>query len=131
MVSYQIDVAAGVVELRDVPIEDADQVRQLFERILADPSYRPGYGFFRNRASIPPLSTPSIRTVAEALAGVPALRGTRWAIVATDPANFGTMRMLEVFTGEHGMELKVFTEEKEARQWLAERPARRDHQDAR
>jgi hypothetical protein len=118
--SYRIDPTAGIIDLLGEPTGQPDEVRELFQRVVADPAYQSSYGFLRNRGSLPPLRTPAVRALAEAMASVEGFVGTRWAIVALDPVNFGTMRMLQAMAERYHIEVSVFGDELAARIWLAE-----------
>lgn len=117
---YRIDATAGIVELLGPGgIEDLEA---RIRGVLADPAYRRGFGFLRDRRGMPPPSTTELRAMVDFLGRFEALYGSRWAVVATDPVNFGMMRMGEILAEPHGINVAVFSDEVEAVRWLTERP---------
>jgi hypothetical protein len=119
-VDYRIDAATGIVEVSGQG-SSAD-LEAMFQLLLADPAYRRGLGFLRNRSGLPAPSTPELRGMIELAARFEAFHGARLAIVATDPVNFGMMRMGEVLAEPHGITIAVFNDEDEAIRWLTEKP---------
>jgi len=117
---YRIDTAAGIVEVLG-PGTLADLETRV-RRLLADPDYRQGFGFLRNRTGMAAPSTQELRAMIEFLGRFEALHGTRWAVVATDPVNFGMMRMGEILAEPHGIMIAVFNDQDEAVRWLTEKP---------
>lgn len=85
----------------------------------ADEAGEPGYNILSDHRLV---GEPATRPQLEAL--VTHLRrlqhffaGARWAIVATSPASFGMMRMLEVLAERVPMAVRVFTGMAGAEQW--------------
>lgn len=116
---YRIDTRAGIVE-----ILGPDDVRHLERAVRAafqDPQYQPGMGFLRDRGGLPPPSIPYIHAAVAMLDDLEGVAGSRWALVARDPASYGMSRMAAMMSRRR--EVEVFDCREAAVVWLASRTA--------
>lgn len=74
------------------------------------------------------ISHPATRDQLERLTGrLESMRrhfsGARWAVVTTNVASFGMMRMLQVMAERIPMQLQIFGDYEEAERWVTSRPS--------
>ncbi|MCC7134072.1 MAG: hypothetical protein IT352_15550 [Gemmatimonadales bacterium] len=122
MLQYRIDQARRFVEVVGVQTPDPEEFARLFAAILADPDYRPGYGFYRDRRGMVPMKRGTLQANLAVVAALPGLTGSRWAYVVSDPANYGMARMAAILGDGSALELQIFETPEAALAWLAERP---------
>ena len=118
MMEYRFDEAARIVVITGLPDGVSGENVTLIRSILSDPRYGPDYGFLRDRRGLAPLSIEDATKAASISEAVPELRGKHWAIVVDDLVNFGTSRMQQTIAEWHGLEVRIFKDLEEARQWL-------------
>ena len=125
MMEYRFDEAARIVVITGLPDGVPGENVTFVRSFLSDPRYAPDYGFLRDRRGLVPLSIEDATRAASISEAVPELRGKLWAIVVDDLVNFGTSRMQQTIAEWHGLEVRIFKDIDEARQWLARgsRPA--------
>lgn len=88
-------------------------------KALADPSYRPGYGFLIDRRGAPAPGPDFIkRVVAFNDAHRGELGGGRRAVVVGGKSDFEMGRMAEAFSEGSPSPIRVFDDYDEARRWL-------------
>lgn len=121
MLSYRIDRVRHFVEILGVQQSDPEEFGRLLTAILADPAYRPGLGFYRDRRGMTPMTTATLQANLADLAAMPGLTATRWAYVVTDPVNYGMARMAAMLGDGSSLELQIFDAPEPAFEWLAER----------
>jgi hypothetical protein len=116
--TYRIDPEAGIIDLVGPDGLNPDAFVRTLDEVLQDDDYRPDFAFFRDRRgfSMPP--TGLVRGVATFIKERQNLRGSRWAVVVSDPGNYGMMRMLEML-GDM-TELRIFPDPDAARSWLVD-----------
>lgn len=122
MLQYRIDQARRIVEVVGVQTSDPEEFLRLFTAILADPDYRPGFGFYRDRRGMVPIKRGTLQANLAVVAAIPGLTGSRWAYVVSDPANYGMARMAAILGDGSALELHIFDTPEAALAWLAERP---------
>jgi hypothetical protein len=115
--SYRIDPAARIVEISGPDGASPAAFQRILRAILIDPDYRSGFGFFRDRRGFRLPPTGLVQGVASVIRETDALAGSRWAIVVSDPANYGMMRMLSILSDVAVME--IFEDPIAATGWLA------------
>ena len=115
--SYRIDAAAGIVVIAGPDGASPVAFQQTLRTILDDPDYKPGYGFLRDRRGFRLPPTGLVHGVASFIRESEALAGSRWAIVVSDPANYGMMRMLSILS--EVAEMEIFEDPATATSWLA------------
>ncbi len=88
--------------------------------VVADPGFRPGFDVLSDHREIAsPLAPDQLEALLGHLSTLGgSFAGSRWAIVTTAPASYGMMRMLSVLAEPIGLEVRVFREMDEAREWL-------------
>ena len=121
MLSYRIDRVDGFVELLGTQGAHPAAFRHLFEAIFADPDYHRGFGFYRDRRGVEPMTIETLRANMADLAAMPGLTASRWAFVVTDPTNYGMTRMAAILGDGSSLELAIFESPEPAKAWLAER----------
>ena len=120
MPHYRIDAREGIVEISGPEAESPEEFEALVRAIVADPAFRSGFGFLRNRRDLPPPQTTRVRRGADYLRHLPALARSRWAFVVADPASYGMIRMGATLAETGGIDGRAFSDEAEARRWLTE-----------
>jgi hypothetical protein len=121
LLTYSIDAASGIITItgdEPTPEQFEDHLRRLF----ADPRYRPGYGWLRDRRHLPAPSTEYISHTVRALSQWPGFPGCRIALVVpeSDPAHYGMMRMVQLMGDGRALEAAIFFDVDSARAWLIE-----------
>ena len=115
--SYRIDPAVGIVVISGPDGASPAAFQRTLRTILEDPNYQPGFGFYRDRRGFTLPPTGLVHGVASVIRSTEALAGSRWAIVVSDPANYGMMRMLSILSDV--TEMEVFEDPVAATGWLA------------
>ena len=92
---------------------------------LADPRRRPGMKVLTDLRALDPrdLTTDELRAIADSNAMRSERFGSgRSAVVVSEPAAFGLMRMFQAFTEDAGFDQQLFYSMDDARRWLAAGP---------
>jgi len=115
---YRIGPALGVVELSGNRTATLPELAHLLERIVADPMFRPGIGFLRDRRGLGPLPPRFITAVTNYIGTFKQLAGSRLAIVV-DPGTSHCVFGLVTIPGGDPFMVRSFDDGDEARLWLA------------
>jgi hypothetical protein len=118
--TYRIVPHEGIVYLKTVGQSSFEEWRDALLGALADPAYRPGFGFpsDRRQQAAPP-SADFAASITEFLKGRAGEMGRlRWATVSAVEAVYETLRAYSVIAERAGVELRVFKDIEEARWWL-------------
>ena len=87
--------------------------------IFRDPGYQPGFNFLVDRRGVPSPTADFVRaTVAFRERHAKEISGSRWAVVVSDPANYGMGRMGEILLEIQGVTQATFHSLEEAELWL-------------
>ena len=117
-IAYRID--APVVTVVPYGVNTLEDVRGVFDTLLADPAFDPPAGFLfdsRHTEYGPP--SEELEALSEYLAGVDAFRKCRWAIVANpNTLVYGLTRMFCCLADSQGMVAEPFSDFEKARAWL-------------
>lgn len=118
-IRYSIDDGARMVRLVFSGSFSFDEWVGTMRAIWAEPAYRSDYGFLLDRRGAPPPSVDAIRAMVTFIGsnGVH-FAGSRWAIVASGPADYGMARMAEFLAADHPTTLRAFHGLEEAEAWL-------------
>lgn len=112
-------IANGVVLLESAETATFTEWCEAFKGFLADPDYRPSMGVIHDwrRLLTAPPST-EIMARAEYVTEIPAMKGTRWALIVAGTAAYGMGRMAEILMETSSVELRVFRDMAEAEAWV-------------
>src|SRR5262245_43612750 len=118
--SYEIDPAAGIVEVRG-PEGLPGEMEALIASAIADPRFQPGFGFFRDRRSLAAPTSATVRHRVDLVRNLAKqLPPTRYALVVDDdPLHYGMIRMAQELTRDSAAEVWPFTNPDAARNWLS------------
>lgn len=98
-----------------------EEVLETFDAAFANPAF-PQEALFlmdlRHSDSVGDRSVAAIRELVDRLGARAAGWSERFAIVVSEPVQFGVMRMASVFAESHGIEVQIFEELREALSWL-------------
>ena len=94
---------------------------------LGHPDFEPGFDILSDHTQITePITSEQLQQMASHLkAQSHLLAGSRWAVVATQPASYGMMRVWSVLAEQVPLEVHVFDALEDAEQWLASPHSRR------
>jgi hypothetical protein len=115
-----VDVARRLVTMR---YEGASPTAQEWAASLLEvfkaPGYEPGFAFLVDRRGVPSPTADWVRfTVSFRERHAAQIAGSRWAVVVSDPANFGMGRMGEILLEIQGVTQATFKSMEEAELWL-------------
>jgi hypothetical protein len=116
MYTYQIDEIRALITFQgDL---DNEQIRQAYEEVTRDPSFRPG-----SQVLVDDLESSYDPSMAEAQSLVEIFssfsdRIAQFAIVVRKDVHFGLGRMVEVYCESQGVNLRIFRDVEDARAWL-------------
>ncbi len=87
----------------------------------SDPEFRRGFDVYSDHTAIrKAITSAQMHSIVARLESLsPSMRGARWAIVTSQPASYGMMRMLAVYSERIPIELRVFGCASEAESWLS------------
>ena len=120
MLTYRIDPSTRTVYFEGPAPTDPVDFQDALRAALADPAFRPGFGFLRDRRGHAIPSVEIVRAGAKAIAATPGMPTSKWAIVVDPGADYGMMRMLQLSTDGTWVEVALFHEPEEAKRWLGE-----------
>ena len=118
-VTYRIDAGERLVYLTMAGDCSYGEWEAAMLAVLADPSYRPGFGFLVDRRAAPAPTTDYIRRVItfnKMHRGE--LGGGRRAVVVGSTADYGMGRMAGILSGDSPTPIRAFTDMDEALRWL-------------
>ena len=123
-VSYRITPEEGRVYMTMTGVTSFEEWERAMLAALADPSYRPGFGFLIDRRAAPSPTSDFIRRVVSFnKVHQGELGGGRRAVVVGSTADYGMGRMAEILSESSSSPINVFTDIDEAQRWLrAARP---------
>jgi hypothetical protein len=122
-ISFEVDARRRLVRLGYTGATPNIQAWEaVMTAILQDPRYQPGFGFLIDRRAVPPPDAPFVRaTVLFRENHAAELAGARWAVVVSDPANYGMARMGQALgDAQTHVQQRAFTDVDEAEAWLLE-----------
>jgi hypothetical protein len=122
-VTYRIDPEERLVHLTMAGASSFDEWEAAMLAALADPSYRPGFGFLIDRRGAD-ITTPDFvrRVVAFNLEHRVELGGGRRAVVVGSVSDFGMGRMYATLSEMGGVTAATFLSHEQARRWLLGAP---------
>ena len=117
---YRIDKASRVVYLEGEPLS-IEVWKQTLLAIFADPDFEPGFNFLSDRRSSDQARTSNfLRAALEFLKTHEDKMGKcKWATVVSTTVAYGTGRMAQILSQNMQIDVEVFTDIDEARQWLS------------
>lgn len=120
LIAYQIDREAGLVTGRITGRLVFDDIREVVERMLADPDFDPSFmRLWEVRDVERVLTGTEVRRIADlVLKTGDSLGGGRVAVVTDSAVYFGLGRMLSTLSEGRDAELGVFRDRGEAMTWL-------------
>ena len=122
-VTYHLDQRERLVYLTVAGDASYNEWEASMLAILADPSYRPGFGFLIDRRdATAPASDYIRRVIAFNRAHRGELSRGRRAVVVGSVADFGMGRMAEILGEDLPFPMRVFTNFDEALRWLLGQP---------
>jgi len=119
--SYSIE--GDILRLTFVGDTEMDEVEAVVDAALADPTLPPmPYVLtdMRGSTSVTKRTQDEMRRGADIFASRGERLENKHAVLATDPTRYGMMRMASAFAESAGLEVRVFTEEADALEWLRE-----------
>jgi hypothetical protein len=121
---YEFHGEAGFVEAILERRVTALELRQMLERLFAEPAWDPKYdGLADLTGGQLELTQADVAALAEQLLSSPASRG-RWAFVVTSELNRGLVRMISSLVAGVPSEVRIFESRREAIEWLVASPPR-------
>lgn len=98
---------------------ESEQMMEALNGILSDDDFVPGMPVVSDHRTVTTVLT---REQAMAVAGRlvsmgPELSRMRWAVITTNTASYGMMRMLAVLLEDAGVELRIFEDPEQAEAW--------------
>ena len=117
---YRIDLQQGIVHLVGSDPPKPEDFVAVLRAALADPLFRPGFGFLRDRRGVVPPSVQYVEDVARLMRAMSDLPHTRYAIVVDTLASFGMMRLARKRTWGAWVEVELFETPAEATLWIRE-----------
>ena len=118
MLAYRIDVETKMVHILGETPSDVAEFQQLMHNVLADPDFRPGFGFLRDRTGMKPLGTDSARDAGHVLKQIKSLPTSKFAVVVDDGASLRSVRSVQLLTEGTWVEFAVFGLLESAIDWL-------------
>ena len=111
-----VQIVAYVVEGDATPGE----AREFFEAVIRHPDFEPGFDFLGDRRDVERVPGVSyIRAVAdEVMAHQGELGRCKWAVIVSDDAAIGMVRMWGLMAELSGVEIEPFRSPQEATLWL-------------
>jgi hypothetical protein len=85
------------------------------------PDFTPGFDVLSDHSDIGQPMTPlqMEQTIGFLRSIAASIGGARWAVIATQPASYGMMRMLSVYAKSIPLDVRAFHTQIEAENWLA------------
>jgi hypothetical protein len=117
VLNYRIDPQQGVIEITGDATIGSAETHGFLRVMVTDPGYRREFGHLRDRRGAPALTHPEIDRFISSVARVPGI-SSRWAVLVDHEAAFDQTAAAP-FARWVGITLRVFTDEAEARRWLA------------
>ncbi len=112
-------IANGVVLLESAETATFREWCEALKGFLADPDYRPGMGVIHDwRRLLTASPSTEIMARAEYVTEIPAMKGTRWALIVAGTVTYGMGRMAEILMETSSVELRVFRDMAEAEAWV-------------
>ena len=120
-ITFTIDVARRLVLLRAESFSDQDEWFARFDEAVADPRFEPGFDFLYDRTTGPEIpDTELVRSwVLRHARRINGIGGGRLAVIVSEPAIYGMLRMASVFAESEGVRVGGFWSEAEALAWLS------------
>jgi hypothetical protein len=119
--AYRIDVQRRLVVLRPDTVPSLRDWENVLDRVASDPLFAAGFGVLSDRVHLK--TEPDADYVRGSIAAIEqrsgTFRRTRWAILTSHLPTYGMGRMAEAYAENRDIELRVFTVESEALDWLA------------
>lgn len=129
-VSYRVD--GGAVVITFTGTSAFDEVQRLLSLAASDPRLVPDMPVLIDaRSCRDDVPQAVLQEQAKFVASLRGRLGPRYAIVTGDPLRFGLARMFEAYGELEGLEVAVFKDLADAREWLGSRARRSRAQDAR
>ena len=118
--THRIDAESGIVYVDVVGSFTMKEIKALIDTVVNDPDFRRGYHILSDHRRIGDPATPGqVRGTLEHVAAlIDALGESKWAIVASKEASYGMMRMMEMLAEDLPIQISVFRDPEEARDWL-------------
>ncbi|HEX7879139.1 MAG TPA: hypothetical protein VF720_06995 [Candidatus Eisenbacteria bacterium] len=124
--TYTIDIPARIVRLDYQASPDWPEMQEVLERLLADPSHRPGMGILADRSHVDtPQTVGYIRQIMAYVRKHQSQFGdARWGLVVRGAGPEGMGKLAQVLgDGIPTMELELFDNTADAEAWLRSKPA--------
>ena len=120
--TYSIDPAAGVVELRYFGRQDFAEWSAVMYAILEDPAFAEGYGFLSDRRLVSEVPTTDFvqATLTFLRTHQARLGARRWAAIVNDAASYGMGRMAQQLGEALPFPIEIFTDAGRAHRWVRE-----------
>ena len=120
--TYSIDAAAGVVELRYFGRQDFAEWSAVMYAILEDPAFAEGYGFLSDRRLVSEVPTTDFvqATLTFLRTHQARLGASRWAAIVNDAASYGMGRMAQQLGEALPFPIEIFTDPGRAHRWVRE-----------
>ena len=120
--TYSIDPAAGVVELRYFGRQDFAEWSAVMYAILEDPAFAEGYGFLSDRRLVSEVPTTDFvqATLTFLRTHQARLGASRWAAIVNDAASYGMGRMAQQLGEALPFPIEIFTDPGRAHRWVRE-----------
>ncbi len=118
--THRIDAESGIVYVDVVGSFTMKEIKALIDGVVKDPDFRRGYHILSDHRRIgDPATAGQVRGTVEHIAAlIDALGESKWAIVASKEASYGMMRMMEMLAEDLPIQISVFRDLEDARDWL-------------
>lgn len=119
-ITYQIEPDSGDIYVAVTGSFTTEEIISSLSQATAAPQFRPGCNILSDHRQIEiPITPQQLTLMIEHLRLLESkFRFSRWAIVATQPASYGMMRMFAVYAEPLPLEIKVFRDYDAAQNWL-------------
>jgi len=119
-ISLRLDRAKRLVVLEVEGNFSLSDSLKAIDTAIAAPGFERGFNVLSDHRRIAePIGTDEmLRVISHLGLRAPQLASTRWAIVASQPASYGMMRMLSVHAKRVPLEVQVFRSRERAEAWL-------------
>ena len=116
-ISYELEDQLLIIKTEgEFQPRDLDET---FKKILADPDFKPGINILiHDLDSVFIPTSKQIETGAKNIENLMKKFSSKMAIVVSSDVNYGMGRMMEIFSEQRGLDVKVFKEFKTAKLWL-------------